>query len=127
MLLYKQSFAKELEGKVTLKRIKLPADLMVELDAQLDPKIEKIVEKDPKWNQKVHDFAQKETQKVVADLVNLVTLFEKNLGLTSDPKAQQTTINELTDQLKKRMHTVGTEMEAGILKLWAEYKKGKAY
>jgi len=119
------SFSKEVAAKVKLTRIKLPPDLTVTVTVELDKEPLEMLEKDPVWAHSLTEIAKAKSDKAIADLVHLVGLFDRNLANTSDPKAAETSVKELTDQLKVRLNTVGQEMVAETNKLIEGHKKRK--
>ena len=120
------NLVKNLAGKVTLERVKLPTELMVTVNIDLDKEPYDILMKDKTWMDKLQSTAKAKADKCVEHMASQIKLGEKNVAnAPSDPKAGETVGKNLTEQLKMELEVAGAEMVQETNKLFEDYKKGK--
>jgi hypothetical protein len=119
------NLAKDIEGKVQPKRVKIPKDLDVEVNIDLDKEAYALLSKDPTWLQRMQTKAKEKADAAVADLVAAVKTAEAK-SEKFDAKTAEIFSKDLTAAFEKRMQIAGNEMVKEIDKLFDDYKKGKA-
>ena len=109
---------------VPAKRVKIPANLKLDLVIELEDAAYAILSKDPTWLQKMHDRANTKALPVLAELKKKIADADQKAG-GFDAKAADIFSRDLNAFIKQAMDAAGPEMAKEIDRFFEEYKKGK--
>lgn len=116
---------KQLAAKTSLKRIKLPTTLKVQVDIELDDLVYKKLSGNPTYLQKMQSKAKALADAAVNDLRQTVIEAENRASKFNERTAAVFT-KDLQTTLEKKLKLAGDQMAAECVKLFEDYKRGQS-